>query len=69
MSWVVHVDDAVSELCREVHGLATFERACREHDRHAPFDEHTLLSLQGLRSVPHARLSVRAGCELSPARS
>lgn len=64
MSWLVHVDDAVTEPYCEVPGLVAFEQACRQHDCHAPFDEHTLLSLQGLRSVPHARLSVRDGGEL-----
>lgn len=54
--WVVQVDDGTSG---PPDGLAALEAACREHDAHAPFDEHTLLTLQGQRQVPHARLVVR----------
>ena len=64
MSWAVQVDDVLSGHFVEVAGLGTFERACRVHDQHAPFDEHTLLSLHGLRRVPHARLSVSDGADL-----
>ena len=64
MSWVVQVDDALSNGFEKVPGLTAFEQACRDADDHAPFDEHTLLSLQGLRRVPHARLSVRIGGQL-----
>ena len=64
MSWSVQVDDACLEGFRDVPGLTVFERHCREYDAHAPFDEHTLLSLQGRRRVPHARLTVRDGGQL-----
>ncbi len=39
-------------------GLADFVTACTSHDGHSPFEEHTLLSLDGARQLPHARSEV-----------
>jgi mycothiol synthase len=64
VSWDVEVQDELDQTCGEVAGLVEFEQRCRRHDDHAPFDEHTLLSLQGRRRVPHARLLIRDGAEL-----
>lgn len=48
-------------------GLAGLIAACTAHDGHAPFEEHTLLTLDGTRQVPHARVELTdagqlAGC-------
>jgi mycothiol synthase len=63
VTWIVRLDDALPEqaVSPGVAGFDAFESSCRAHDHHAPFDEHTLLSLQGLSAVPHARLTVQAG--------
>jgi len=65
MSWTVENTDALSQNYGEVPGLGTFERLCWRADNHAPFDDHTLLSLQGLRRVAHARLTIRDGDALA----
>jgi len=56
--WVVQVDEPAEDSIATVPGLPRFDRACRAADRHAPFEEHTLLTLQGHRQVPHARFTV-----------
>lgn len=58
-SWTVEVDDGLG--VGVVEGLDDFVAQCAEHDAHPPFDEHTLLTLQGHRQVRHARLLVRDG--------
>ena len=40
-------------------GLAAFVAACAAADGHGPFEEHTLLSLDGARQLPHARKELR----------
>ena len=45
-------------------GLDALVAACAGHDGHAPFEEHTLLSLRGVQQVRHALLEVRAGEDL-----
>ncbi|MCW2779081.1 MAG: GCN5-related N-acetyltransferase [Frankiales bacterium] len=37
-------------------GLDDLVRACTAHDGHAPFEEHTLLTLDGARQLQHARV-------------
>jgi len=64
MAWSVLISDALSEGCAKIPGLEVFARRCRQHDHHASFDEHWLLSLHGQRRVPHARLTVRDGTNL-----
>lgn len=60
MGWTVEVEEPDTDVGAH-GGLSAFEEACREHDHHAPFEEHTLLTLQGARAVPHARLTVEEG--------
>ncbi len=64
MAWTVATDDALSGAHSAIPGLTVFERSCRVHDLHAPFDEHTWLTLQGQRQVQHARFSVHEGPQL-----
>lgn len=45
-------------------GLHALVDACTAVDGHAPFEEHTMLTLDGARQVPHARVEARAGGEL-----
>jgi mycothiol synthase len=44
-----------------VDGLEDFVAACTEQDHHAPFEEHTLLTLDGARQLPHARIATHDG--------
>ncbi len=46
-------------------GLAELVQACTAHDGHAPFEEHTLLTLDGGRQVPHARVALTASGRLA----
>ncbi|HEU0102507.1 MAG TPA: mycothiol synthase [Mycobacteriales bacterium] len=45
-------------------GLSDLVAACSRVDDHAPFEEHTLLTLDGSRQVPHTRLEARSGDRL-----
>jgi len=56
-TWPVVVDEGGAAL--DTRELSSFAESCRTSDRHAPFEEHTLLTLQGQRQVRHARLIVR----------
>ncbi len=40
-------------------GLSAFVDQCTAVDGHAPFEEHTLLTLDGARQLPHARVEAR----------
>lgn len=45
-------------------GLDELVAACADADEHAPFEEHTLLTLRGVQQLPHALLEVRGGTAL-----
>lgn len=45
-------------------GLAALIAACTAHDGHAPFEEHTLLTLDGTRQVQHARVELTQAGQL-----
>jgi len=56
MAWSVLISDALSEGYAKIPGPEVFDRRCQPHDHHEPFDEHTLLSLQGLSRVVGRRV-------------
>jgi len=56
MAWSVLISDALSEGYAKIPSLEVFDRRCQQHDHHEPFDEHTLLSLQGLSRVVGRRV-------------
>lgn len=53
------VVDAAVDAARP--GLADLAARCAAVDGHAPFEEHTLLTLDGPRQLPHARVELREG--------
>jgi mycothiol synthase len=63
-SWNVHVDEDVLGSFGPLEGFAELEAECRAHDSHAPFDDHSLLTLQGQRDLAHARFSISVGGSL-----
>lgn len=64
--WTVAVQEEPTSAPEEsfVIGFAHLEAACRAADAHAPFDEHTVLTMHGQRQIPHARLTVHDGVTL-----
>jgi mycothiol synthase len=59
MHWSVDVLEPDVGRQAPLSGLVEFESACLLADSHSPFEEHTSLSLQGQRQVPHARFTIR----------